>query len=243
MTAAADNTVKIWHALDGRYEQTLEGHSEGISDVAWSSDSQYLCTASDDTTIRIWNINNVRVVESLTPTLTLSLTHLLTHSLTPTHPLTHTHNRVVRRSAMQGETVKVLKGHTNYVFCVNYNPQSNLIVSGSFDESVKIWDVRKGTHQPIRCGRSCVLSRRVSSLYLRHLPSYLSTFLPLPSYLNSSLPISVPSSVPPSLPTHPSPTQPGQCLRTLSAHSDPVSAVDFNRDGSLIVSGSYDGLM
>jgi len=34
----------------------------------------------------------------------------------------------------------------------------------------------------------------------------------------------------------------GKCLKTLPAHSDPVTAVDFNRDGSLIVSSSYDGL-
>ena len=34
----------------------------------------------------------------------------------------------------------------------------------------------------------------------------------------------------------------GKCLRTFPAHSDPVSAVHFNRDGSLIVSSSYDGL-
>lgn len=38
----------------------------------------------------------------------------------------------------------MLRGHTHYVFCVNFNPQSNLIVSGSFDETVRIWDVRKG---------------------------------------------------------------------------------------------------
>ena len=31
-------------------------------------------------------------------------------------------------------------------------------------------------------------------------------------------------------------------LQVLPAHSDPVTAVDFNRDGSLIVSSSYDGL-
>ena len=49
------------------------------------------------------------------------------------------------RCGVQRETVKVLKGHSNYVFCVNYNPQSNLIVSGSFDESIKIWDVKKGS--------------------------------------------------------------------------------------------------
>ena len=63
------------------------------------------------------------------------------------------------------------QGHTNYVLCCGFNPQSNLIVSGSFDESVRIWDVKTGKQ-----------------------------------------------------------------LKNLPAHSDPVSAVHFNRDGSLIVS-------
>jgi COMPASS component SWD3 len=40
--------------------------------------------------------------------------------------------------------VKTLHGHTNYVFCVNFNPQSNIIVSGSFDETVRVWDVKSG---------------------------------------------------------------------------------------------------
>lgn len=53
-----------------------------------------------------------------------------------------------------------------------------MIVSGSFDESIKIWDVKKG-----------------------------------------------------------------KCMKTLPAHSDPVSAVHFNRDGTMIVSCSHDGLM
>jgi WD40 repeat protein len=44
----------------------------------------------------------------------------------------------------QGITVKVLKGHTNYVFCLNYNPAGSLLASGGFDESVRIWDVARG---------------------------------------------------------------------------------------------------
>lgn len=32
-------------------------------------------------------------------------------------------------------------------------------------------------------------------------------------------------------------------MKTLSAHSDPVMAAGFNRDGTMIVSCSIDGLM
>jgi len=51
----------------------------------------------------------------------------------------------------QGKCLRTLEGHTSYVFCVNFNPQSNLIVSGSFDESVRLWDVREGTRPPLCC--------------------------------------------------------------------------------------------
>ncbi|KAM1217276.1 hypothetical protein TB2_013244 [Malus domestica] len=56
------------------------------------------------------------------------------------------------------------QGVSDLAFCVNINPQSNMIVSGSFDETVRIWEVKTG-----------------------------------------------------------------KCLKVLPAHSDPVTAVDFNR--------------
>jgi len=35
----------------------------------------------------------------------------------------------------------------------------------------------------------------------------------------------------------------GKSIKTLPAHSDPVNAVHFNRDGTMIVSCSYDGVV
>ena len=57
--AAADKTIKLWDIEAGELIKTLEGHSEGISDIAWSHDGEYLASASDDKTIWIWSIESV----------------------------------------------------------------------------------------------------------------------------------------------------------------------------------------
>jgi len=61
----ADKLIKIWDATTGDIIQTLAGHSEGISDIAWSAHSDYIASASDDNTVRIWNLDASRCISYL----------------------------------------------------------------------------------------------------------------------------------------------------------------------------------
>jgi COMPASS component SWD3 len=80
---------------------------------------------------------------------------------------------------MQGKALPTpFLGHHNYIYSLQFSPKGNMLVSGSYDEAVFLWDVRSG-----------------------------------------------------------------RVMRSLPAHSDPVSGVDFIRDGTLIASCSSDGLM
>lgn len=51
---------------------------------------------------------------------------------------------IIFQGVLQREAFKTLRGHTNFVFCVNFNPDTNLLVSGGYDETIRVWDVARG---------------------------------------------------------------------------------------------------
>lgn len=58
----AEKLVKIWSPETGLFLRNLIGHTAGLSDLSWTHDSVFLASASDDTMIRIWDVESVGIV-------------------------------------------------------------------------------------------------------------------------------------------------------------------------------------
>ena len=56
---AADRSISIFETTNYSLKFILEGHEKGVNYVAWSRDSKYLASCSDDKTARIWNCETV----------------------------------------------------------------------------------------------------------------------------------------------------------------------------------------
>lgn len=116
----------------------------------------------------------------------------------------------------------VLQGHSNYVFCVSFNPMGNIIASGSFDESIKLWDVRSGS--------SCISTLPAHSDPVCSIDwNKDGTLLASASYDGNLRLWSPDSSV---------------CLKTLIDEThQPVSFVRFTSNGKFLLASTLDSQM
>ena len=61
-TISSSNSINNKESTINNAEYVFEGHTQGVSDIAWSPDGQYVASASDDGTIRLWNIETVSTI-------------------------------------------------------------------------------------------------------------------------------------------------------------------------------------
>jgi uncharacterized protein YjbI with pentapeptide repeats len=143
VSAAADQTLKIWEASSGRLLRSLDGHTAGVRGCAFSPDGTRIVSAAEDETLKVWEASSGRLLWNLDG-----------------------HKDVVRGcafspdgtrivSASVDETLKVweassgrllwsLDGHTVGIFGCAFSPDGTRIVSASDDRTLKVWEACSG---------------------------------------------------------------------------------------------------
>jgi WD40 repeat protein len=60
-----DNTARVWDAASERELATLRGHTDKVTNAAWSPDGKQIVTASWDQTARVWGAASGRELATL----------------------------------------------------------------------------------------------------------------------------------------------------------------------------------
>ncbi|THU94499.1 hypothetical protein K435DRAFT_860458 [Dendrothele bispora CBS 962.96] len=131
--------------LNNQCGQTLQGHTQGVTSVAYSPDGRHIVSGSRDNTVRIWDSQTGQPVGQPLQGHT-DYVWSVAYSPDGRHIVSGSWDKTVRIwDSQTGQPVgQPLQGHTHHVLSVAYSPDGRHIVSGSSDKTVRIWDSQIG---------------------------------------------------------------------------------------------------
>ncbi|MFC1878751.1 AAA family ATPase [Chloroflexota bacterium] len=190
ISGCVDKTLKIWELESGRVVNTLKGHTDEITAVVVTPDGQHIISGSRDHTLKVWNISAAL------------------------------NAGIVRENELCSEKVRTLKGHTDEITAVEVTPDGKLVISGSYDKSLKVWDVATGREQRTLQGhKSGVTAVEVTPDGSHVISGSRVGTLKIWDVANI------------------------RKVHTLHGHTDRVNAVVVTPDGSHVISGSSDNTL
>ena len=123
--------------------QTLEGHIGSVFSVAFSHDSTRFASASEDKTIKIWDVYSGEYLQTLKAH--SSRVNLVAFSHNSTRLASASDDETIKIwDAGSGECLQMLEGHSRAVRPVAFSPDSTQLASVSLDKTVKIRDAGSG---------------------------------------------------------------------------------------------------
>ncbi|CCA70259.1 hypothetical protein PIIN_04198 [Serendipita indica DSM 11827] len=151
VSGSRDKTIRLWDAVTRKplgeplrghaLGEPLRGHEGWIHAIAFSPDGSKIVSASDDTTIILWDaFTRQQLGEPFRGH--ESLINAVAFSPDGSRIVSASQDTTIRLwDATTGQQVgQPLRGHGGYVNTVAFSPDGSRIMSGSSDRTLRIWD-------------------------------------------------------------------------------------------------------
>lgn len=141
-TGGDDGKVKLWNTISGFCFVTFNEHNGGVTGVEFSQNGQVVVSASMDGTCRAFDLNRYRNFRTFTAPRPCQFSCLALDASGEIICAGSLDTFEIFMWSMQtGRLLDVLAGHEGPVSCLSFNPVQAILVSGSWDDTCRLWDV------------------------------------------------------------------------------------------------------
>jgi WD40 repeat protein/class 3 adenylate cyclase len=147
--AGRDRKVHIWDASTGTEIFTLAGHTEFIFRLAFSPDGKHLASAGFDGIVKVWSLEASHEVLTI-PTMPFFSRFALSPDGTKIavngvfDPITGRNSLLMVWDAENGEHIFQQEADENKGMAVAFSPDGREIATGGFDQILKTWNAASG---------------------------------------------------------------------------------------------------
>ncbi|KAF2155173.1 transcription initiation factor TFIID, subunit TAF5 [Myriangium duriaei CBS 260.36] len=150
LSCSSDRTARIWSTSHISPHRLLVGHDADTDVVAWHPNAAYAFTGSSgpDRTVRMWDVQRGSPVRMFTGH-TGNITALAAAPSGKLLASADDRGDVCVWDLAAGRLAKRLRGHARCpVWSLDWSVESNVLVSGGADGTVRVWDVQPFTSAP-----------------------------------------------------------------------------------------------
>ncbi|KAL4907492.1 hypothetical protein BDW74DRAFT_125019 [Aspergillus multicolor] len=143
-----DKTARLWVTDHIRQQRIFVGHEQDVDCVCFHPNSAYVFTGSSDHTVRMWAVTTGNAVRMFTGH-TGNITALACSRDGKTLASADDHGSILLWDLGHGRLLKRMRGHgKGGIWSLSWSVESNVLVSGGADGTVRIWDVTGPANDP-----------------------------------------------------------------------------------------------
>jgi WD40 repeat protein len=133
--------IVLWDIRAQSVIKRLKGHARYVTSLAFTPDGKLLLSGSNDKTVRLWDVASGREERAFNYTVGIEGLRLSPDGKILATAASPGGQRITLQEIPSGREVLQLRGHIRYITDAAFSPDGRMLISGSGDGTVRLWDV------------------------------------------------------------------------------------------------------